>query len=116
MPRRKSNFDRQDIPSIEQIRELFAPVLRDGGAKRAIVFGSYARGEADLHSDLDLIIVTDTELKFTRRHEQFIGIDEIWQKGLDMLIYTPQELAELLSKGRAFVERALDEGVVIYEE
>ncbi len=34
-------------PSLESIREALSPVLRRAGACKAIVFGSYARGEAD---------------------------------------------------------------------
>ena len=88
-------LDRDKIPTIEQIRERFAPVLKVGGAKKAIVFGSYARGGPDEYSDLDLIIVSDTEGKFIKRAD---------------------ELSKMLAEGRYFIERALEEGVVIYEE
>ena len=30
--------------------------------RRVIVFGSYAKGKATLHSDLDILVVTDGEL------------------------------------------------------
>ena len=104
------------VPSIEHIRETFAPILRKGGARKAVVFGSYARGEADQYSDLDVIIVAETDKTFFKRHENFSGVYDVWRKGLDMLIYTPTELSEMLAEGRAFIELALEEGVVIYEE
>ena len=84
-------------------------------ATKAIVFGSYARGQADQYSDLDLIIVADTDRSFFKRHTEYSGIYEIWRKGLDMLIYTPQELAQMASENNRFIERAFEEGVVIYE-
>ena len=38
------------------IIKAILPVLEKGGAKKAILFGSYARGDADEYSDIDLII------------------------------------------------------------
>ena len=111
-----SNQSQKEVPDLDEIRRAFAPALSKGGAKKAIVFGSYARGEADEHSDLDLIIVAETDRTFFERYEVFSGVYDVWRKGLDMLIYTPDELAEMLAEGRAFVELALAEGVVIYEE
>ncbi len=35
--------------------------------ERAILFGSYAAGRRDLFTDLDLLIVMDSELDFIRR-------------------------------------------------
>ncbi|MDE2716539.1 MAG: nucleotidyltransferase domain-containing protein [Chloroflexota bacterium] len=105
-----------DVPSIDEIRTTFEPFLRKGKAKRAIVFGSYARGQADRHSDLDLIIVADTSADWFDRYSAFPGVYNIWRGGIDMLIYTPKELEEMLASRRAFIEDALQEGVTIYEE
>ena len=41
-----------DVPSLDQIRESLAPVLKEAGAVKAIVAGSYARGDANQYSDL----------------------------------------------------------------
>lgn len=103
-------------PSLESIREALVSVLRRAGACKAIVFGSYARGEADEYSDLDLIVIAETDLPFFKRHERFAGIYDVWRKGLDLLIYTPEELEQMQAEGRPFIQRALQEGVVIYEE
>lgn len=43
---------RSEIPTLDDIREMLTPALRETGALRAIVFGSYARGEARHYSDL----------------------------------------------------------------
>jgi predicted nucleotidyltransferase len=104
------------VPSLESICNSLVPILKHGNAKKAIVFGSYARGEADDYSDLDLIIVVDTARRFFDRYKDFEGIYEVWRKGLDMLIYTPAELAQMQAEGNPFIEHALEEGVVIYEE
>ena len=104
------------VATIEHIRETFSPALESGGALKAVVFGSYARGEADQYSDLDIIVVAETDKKFFKRHEDFQGIFDVWRKGLDMLIYTPEELEAMLAEHRAFIEVALEEGITIYEK
>lgn len=45
------------------IRRVVAEVARLNGARKAILFGSYARGTATAHSDVDLLFV---EPKFLR--------------------------------------------------
>ena len=102
--------------TIDEIREALTPVLEDGGATRAIVFGSHASGEADQYSDLDIVIVAETTRAFFERHQDFEGVYQRWRGGLDMLIYTPGEFAEMVDEGRAFIERVLETGVVIYEK
>ena len=109
-------FKRGDTPSIDEIRTALEPALTKGRASRAIVFGSYARQEADGYSDLDLIVVFDTDKRFFDRHSDFAGIHDVWHKGLDMLVYTPAELAKMVDERRPFIEKALEEGIVIFEE
>lgn len=97
----------------------FAPaasaVLRDFGVLRAIVFGSFARGEPSRHSDVDMLVIWQTEKRFFDRHEGLYGAlqEVIPGRGIDLLIYTPQELAQM--QQRMFIKDALREGVVIYE-
>ena len=44
------------IYTIDQIRRIAAPIAAAYGIKSMRVFGSYARGEATEHSDVDLLI------------------------------------------------------------
>lgn len=109
-------IQKKTVPTLKRIRELLVPFFSQSAAKKAIVFGSYARGEADEYSDLDLIIVAETEVPFLERFRDYTGIYKLWLKGLDMLVYTPDELERMRDEENPFVTRALDEGIVIYEE
>lgn len=80
---------------------------------KAIVFGFYAQGRRDLFTDIDLIVVMDSDFDFMQRsallRRQFqVGVD------LDLFIYTPQESARMAEA--AFLRHALRTGKVIYEK
>ena len=42
--------------SIEELRSIVSPIAQAYGVKSVSLFGSYARGSADTHSDVDLKI------------------------------------------------------------
>ena len=87
--------------------------LADMGVQKAILFGSLARDEVTPFSDLDLIIVQETDARFLDRLEPFYaGLD--LRVDADILVYTPEELAELQT-WNPFIQQAIREGKVIYE-
>lgn len=100
------------IQDFDALKRRLAPHLRH--ARKAIVFGSVARGNADEWSDLDLVIVTETRRPFVDRYLDFEGIYDVWPR-LDLLVYTPDEFAEMERQGRPFIEHVVHEGVVIHE-
>ena len=83
---------------------------RDPSIKKIILFGSVARGNIHRGSDLDLIIVQETDKKFLARLEPFYRDARI---AMDILVYTPDEFAAMVEG--IFLKNALRDGVVIYE-
>ncbi len=83
--------------------------------QRIVVFGSFARDETHELSDLDLIVVMETSERFVDR----IGLvrDACQNVGVEVqpLVYTPDEIDEMLVTGSSFLETALAEGFVAYE-
>ena len=109
---------REAPPTLDTIRQALSPALEASNARRAIVFGSYARGDANEYSDLDLIIVADTDKRFPQRHKDYRPVFRSWDpwgKSLDLLIYTPEELELMRVRKNPFICAALQEGVVVYE-
>jgi len=87
--------------------------LKGLGVLKVILFGSAARGDIGRASDVDLIVVMETDKRFLDRLEEvYAAIGS--RGGVDVLVYTPEEF-DRLSKERAFVRRAVDEGRVLYE-
>lgn len=94
---------------LARMKDLF-PQL---GVRKAILFGSLARGDVTETSDLDLILIKETSKRFTDRLEEALLVLDP-RVGLDVLVYTPEEFATLLET-RAFVQQAVAEGKVVYE-
>ncbi len=97
------------------LRKQLAPVLRRHNVQKAIVFGSFARGETSRRSDVDLILIQQTDKRFLDRYDGLLYELNcaVPGRGLDVLIYTPEELAAMSQ--RAFISTALREGRIIYE-
>ena len=78
------------------------------------MFGSVACKEADPYSDIDIIIVYQTQKRFLDRLEELYRHWNIDRAG-DILGYTPEEY-EVLLKESDFVREAVEKGRVIYED
>ena len=102
-------------PDNRLVGQVVEAIVRAYDPLRVIVFGSFARGDTHEGSDLDLIVVKDTDERFFDR----IGRvrDAAHGLGLDVqpLVYTPTELDKMLASGNSFLETILAEGVVAYE-
>ena len=81
------------------------------GVERVVLFGSAAWGQPGLTSDLDLLIVWETDLGVVERtvalYRQLRP-----RVPVDLLVYTPSELQAAAHK--PLVRRALEEGEVLY--
>lgn len=102
-------MDRERAEIIRKLRGF----LKKHSIEKAVLFGSYARGEAKEDSDIDLILVS----------REFIGKSPLkrpvrfyidWNMGypVDFLCYTPEEFNDL-SKQVSIVSQALKEGIEI---
>jgi predicted nucleotidyltransferase len=97
---------------LEAELERIVATLPGLGVRRAILFGSLARGDVGGHSDLDLIVIADSGDPFLERAGHFYRTLAP-AVGMDILVYTPEEF-EAMRDG-CFLRRALAEGRVLYE-
>jgi predicted nucleotidyltransferase len=100
--------------SLKKIEQLLFPFFESHDIRKAIVFGSYARKTNTKRSDLDIILVMDTEKRFFERYDSILDIyGSLKGISADILIYTPEELERI--SHRPFIAKALQEGKVIFE-
>ena len=99
---------------LETLKERLEPFFQGKSVRKAVLFGSAARDRETRRSDLDLMIVYDTDKRFFDRYEEFEGIYELLPgHAIDMLIYTPQELERI--SHRKFIQTIHTQGKVLYE-
>lgn len=98
----------QSAYTIDQLRERLAPVFRGNCVRRAILFGSYAKGRASAGSDVDLLV--DSGL----RGLSFFGLLEDVCQSLEC----PVDLIDVADviPGSGFDREVRETGVVIYEQ
>jgi uncharacterized protein len=104
---------RTRIPG-EIIREMVSLIALKFKPRQIILFGSYAYGDPRPESDIDLLIVMDTELRET---EQALRIRQYVNPlfGVDFLVYQPARLKERVGLGDSFLKEITEKGVVMYE-
>lgn len=91
-----------------QVGRTRAEVARIG------VFGSYARGDWGVGSDLDLIAILDrSDLPFERRALSFDLLD--LPVPAELLVYTTSEWERLLEEGGRFSRVVAAEAIWVYE-
>jgi len=96
--------------TIEELRAVLFPVFLTYAVYRAVLFGSYSRGEATASSDIDILIDSKGELVNIGFYGLLEDITRKLGKSVDLL-----ELSELQS-GSPIARAIQREGVVLYEK
>jgi HEPN domain-containing protein/predicted nucleotidyltransferase len=97
-----------------EIQAVVRRLVRGYGPDRIILFGSHATGDADEDSDVDLLVVKDTDARPIDRRVQAHGLVADLGVPVDLLVYTPAELWQLYLLGSPVVEEAVETGRVLY--
>ena len=94
---------------VEKIKMRYQP-------EKVILFGSYGWGNPTKDSDIDLLIVKKTNQKHRQRMltVRRIVSEENALVGIDILVYTPEEVTERLKIGDSFISKILKKGDILY--
>ncbi|MFQ5793569.1 MAG: nucleotidyltransferase domain-containing protein [Candidatus Bipolaricaulia bacterium] len=96
-----------------ELDRILNVLIRNYQPEKVLVFGSLARGEVGTWSDLDLIVIKRTQLRFLDRIAEVIELIDP-HVGIDVLVYTPEEF-EQLQERPSFRDEVLTKGKVLYE-
>lgn len=106
----------------ERKKELAAELERITGAlqknptvEKVILFGSLAGGQVGIKSDLDLLVIQNTDKTFlSRSMEMMLQLNP--SVAVDFLVYTPEEFAKMQEKPGSFIRDILKNGRIVYEK
>jgi predicted nucleotidyltransferase len=104
----------KDIHSL--LREIVQVLVTEYQPESIILFGSYAYGEPDAASDIDLLILKETDKSFPKRWAEVceLAADILETTPFSPLVLTPTELENRRAKGDHFFEEILTKGKVLY--
>jgi uncharacterized protein len=112
------------IPSWEELRpEVTDDLLRDMTQRivdafhpdKIVLFGSYAYGGPTLDSDVDLLVIMESEERPVVRSRRVREVASVDFLPMDVMVRTPAEIANRLELGDFFIKEILDHGRVLYE-
>ena len=95
--------------------DIVKRILAVGAPYRIVLFGSRARGGARPDSDLDLLIVEDSNLPRYRRSPLYLRALVGVFPAKDVVVWTPAEIEAWRNVPQAFITTALREGQTLYE-
>ena len=98
------------------IQNIVDRLLRAYTPEKVILFGSYAYGHPGPDSDIDLLIIKDTNQRFIDRWVEVRRIlsDPKRTVPLETLVLTPQEVSRRLEIGDQFIAEIVEKGKVLY--
>jgi predicted nucleotidyltransferase len=99
--------------------DLLAEIVRRirliGDPIKIVLFGSRARDEARPDSDIDILIVEESDLPRYKRAPRYLRALVGLFPSKDIVVWTPDEIEEWDRVPNAFITTALREGKVLYE-
>ncbi len=100
----------------KQIQEIVKHIAVQLQPVKIILFGSFARGDYNTASDLDLCVIMRSAADwFTRTYEfkQKVGFSEF---DIEPHIFTEEEFNKMIKNENPFAMRILKEGKILYEQ
>ncbi len=85
------------LEALEKARKVGENLAKSLGRVTVILHGSYARGDFNLWSDIDLLVVSDA-FRGVRVLDRYDVVSELLEPGVEAVLLTPQEFEELVKK------------------
>jgi predicted nucleotidyltransferase len=99
----------------KSLRPAVQKIVQELNPEKIVLFGSYAYGNPNPHSDVDLLVIMKT--KASRKDRSWAVSRLLLPRPfpVDILVKTPREVKEELASGDFFLKEILSRGKVLYD-
>ncbi|MCC3433962.1 MAG: nucleotidyltransferase domain-containing protein [Oscillatoriales cyanobacterium] len=98
----------------ENIMQLSQAIVNESQPEKIILFGSYAYGNPQNDSDVDLLVILPYKGSNFRKTWEILN--KVQPKfAIDLLVRTPVEIEQRLAWNDFFLREIIEKGKVIYE-
>ena len=102
------------MPSLSDIQNLADKILREFHPEKIILFGSHARGDAKPDSDVDLLVIMNSDQHPSRTAAEITYRVHPQRYPLDLVVRSPQMVRTRLQMNDWFMRDVMREGRVLY--
>ena len=99
---------------LKEIDEIRSRLIDRYNPERIILFGSRVAGQHDKASDIDLVVIKETDQRPFVRQMEVESLLSDRAVPIDIVVYTPEEMRYLYSVGSPFVEEIVENGRLLY--
>lgn len=99
------------------VRRILKRLIEGFAPRKIVLYGSFARGAEGPDSDIDMLIVRETEEPFLARQDEARRLASGTHPGIpfEPIVLTPAEVESRLRAGDGQLEKILREGVVLHD-
>lgn len=99
----------------EKINDIINTIAKEYNPDRIILFGSYARNNPNDDSDIDLIIIKNTDTPKHKRGREIRKYLYNAMMPIDLKVYTPDEYQEDINDKYSFLYSVAQDFQVLYD-
>ena len=105
-----------DFPKVTEslLAQMVRKIVEAFHPEKVILFGSHAWGTPKQDSDVDILVIMESDLSFAHRSAEVSLACRPKGLAVDFLVKTPTEVAHRLNIRDPFLKRILDGGKVLY--
>lgn len=98
----------------ELLAEMTRRIVEKFHPYKVILFGSYVYGTPHIYSDVDLLVIMDSDERPAKRSISVYEAAKVDFLPMDMMVRTPEEIEARLAIGDFFIKEILEKGKVLY--
>ncbi|MEK6647574.1 MAG: nucleotidyltransferase domain-containing protein [Candidatus Firestonebacteria bacterium] len=102
--------------NVRKIEEIKEKIIKAISPEKIILFGSYGRGKVTEDSDVDLVVIWNSNLNPHKRNMKIRRLFPHRNFSLDVFVFTPEEEKKYKNIIGTILHTAFIEGKLIYEQ